>query len=65
MCLLCFNYCRFYAKLALFTVFVLTLQTDIAADWCFWFSVNDSFIEQVWSPCHSPRKDFCYIAAKL
>jgi len=50
MCLLCFNYCRFYAKLALFTVFVLTLQTDIAADWCFWFSVNDSFIEQVWSP---------------
>jgi len=34
-------------KLAFFTVFVLTLQTDFAPRWCFWFSANDSSIEQV------------------
>jgi len=38
-------------KLALFAVFVLTLQTDFAARWFFWFSADDFFIEQV---CPSP-----------
>jgi len=27
----------------------LTLQTGFAAHWCFWFSSNDSFAEQVCS----------------
>jgi len=40
----------FYAKLAFFTVFVFTLQTDFAAHWCFQFSANNSSIEQVWPP---------------
>jgi len=30
-----------------FTVFILTLQTDLAARWCFWISGNSSSIEQV------------------
>jgi len=28
----------------------LTLQTGFAARWCFWFSANDSSIEQVCPP---------------
>jgi len=28
-------------------VFVLTLQIGFAARWCFWFSANDSSVEQV------------------
>jgi len=39
----------FYTKLAFFTVFVWTLQVDFAARWCFWFSANDSSVEQVCS----------------
>jgi len=31
-------------------VFVLTLQTGFAARWCFWFSANESSIEQVCPP---------------
>jgi len=30
-------------KLAFFIELYLTLQTDFAARWCFWFSANDSF----------------------
>jgi len=51
MRLLRFNYCRsFYVKLAFFTAFVLTLQTDFAARWYFWFSANNSSNEQVCPP---------------
>jgi len=28
----------------------LTLQTGFVARWCFWFSANDSSIEQVYPP---------------
>jgi len=36
------NYCTSYnVKLAFFTVFVLTLHTDFAARWYFWFPAND------------------------
>jgi len=31
-------------------VFVLTLQTGFVARWCFWFSANESSIEQVCPP---------------
>jgi len=41
---------HFIVKLAFFTVFVLTLQTGFAARRCFWFSSNDSSIEQVCPP---------------
>jgi len=45
------NYCTpVNVKLAFFAVFVLTLQTGFAACWCFWFSANDSSIEQFWPP---------------
>jgi len=38
-------------KLAFFTAFVLTLQTlGFVARWCFWFSANESSIEQVYPP---------------
>jgi len=40
-------YASFTVKLAFFTVFLLTLQTSSAARWRFWFSANDSSIEQV------------------
>jgi len=33
----------FYVKLPFFNELCLTLQTDFAARWCFWFSANDSF----------------------
>jgi len=36
-----------YAKLAFFIKLYLTLWTDFAACWCFWFSYNDSSIQQV------------------
>jgi len=32
------------------TVFVLTLQTDFAARWCFCFSAKNSSTEQVYPP---------------
>jgi len=45
------NYCTsLNVKLAFFTAFVLTLQIGFAARWCFWFSANDSSIEQVCPP---------------
>jgi len=51
--LLWFNYCRsVYPKLAFFTLFLLTLETDFAARWCFRFSADDSSIEQVRPPLH-------------
>jgi len=37
----------FYAKPALSIELHLTLQTDFAARCCFWFSANDSSIEQI------------------
>jgi len=37
-------------KIAFFTEFVLTLQTDFAARWCCWFSANDSSNEQFCPP---------------
>ena len=40
----------FNVKFAFFTVFVVTLQTGFTARWCFWFSANDSTIEQVCPP---------------
>ena len=40
----------FNVKLPFFTVFVLTLQSDFAARRCFWFSANDSSIEQFAHP---------------
>jgi len=44
--------CRlFYVKPALFIELYLTLQTDFAARRCFWFSANDSSIEQICPPC--------------
>jgi len=43
--------CRsFYVKPALFIELYLTLQTDFAVRCCFWFSANDSSIEQICSP---------------
>jgi len=39
-----------HVKLAFFTVFVSTLQSGFAARWCFWYSANESSIEQVWPP---------------
>jgi len=43
--------CRsFYIKPALFIELYLTLQTSFAAHWCFWFSANDSSIEQICPP---------------
>jgi len=45
------NYCTlFNVKLALFTVFVLTLQTGFATLWCFWFSANNSSNKHVSPP---------------
>jgi len=37
----------FSVKFAFFTVFVLTLQTDFVARWCFLFSANGFFVGQV------------------
>jgi len=34
-------------KACIFAVFLLTLQTDFAARWCFCFSANELLIEQV------------------
>jgi len=39
-----------WCKTCIFTVFVLILQTGFAVRWCFWFSANDSSIEQVCPP---------------
>jgi len=37
-------------KLAFSNELYLTLQTDFAARWYFWFSVNDSSVEQDCTP---------------
>jgi len=55
---LCFNYCRsFYVKLAFFTVFVLTLQTDFAARCCFWFSPIAFLLNKFAHPWYSTNNN--------
>jgi len=34
-------------NIAFFNELYLTLQTDHATLWCFWFSANDSSVEQI------------------
>jgi len=46
--------CRsFYLKPSLFIELYLTIQSDFAAYCCFWFSANDSTIEQISHPCYT------------
>jgi len=49
----------FYVKLVFLIKLYLTLQTDFAVRWCFWFSANDSAVEQV---CPTPVYMFKFLS---